>query len=401
MGKRAPSTRPSETPQDNTAVREQKPTVSHKRRTSSTSQPAKSDTTMDKSVKSNLENKERAYVAASRRMDRSLEDRLKSAHQASEVHFQRTGKRFKITKENVEKGLWYDEIDDLPRHRLAEHTMDYQTRARYQEVDEQFNQVFGSVMPRVQAYPAQFTPAYSPYPPSHMSSMPMQLQMPVYSGVSKPLSQSPSFASQQSFGLDNMQYPYGPHEYTPRQRRTRRSISPASNSSATSREPAASVSPVSMGTSSNPTSPESEIDSSAAEIMASASRHNSFGHFSASNSPMLSQELSFQNFMTAAPNSSPDTLAQAIDPELHGSPTAYFANMSFDDMGSDYTDFVTGYDFREQSHIAGDGPNKETFVASDTSPVASVDNWDDLLNPSEFEDVGTASQGSQGWERQA
>lgn len=106
---------------------------------------------------------------------------------------------------------------------------------------------------------------------------------------------------------------------------------------------------------------------------------------------MLSQELSFQNFMTAAPNSSPDTLAQAIDPELHGSPTAYFANMSFEDMGSGYTDFVTGYNFREQSHITGDGPNKETFVASDTSPVASVDNWDDLLNSSEFEDVGTAS----------
>ncbi|TLS27293.1 hypothetical protein PpBr36_04331 [Pyricularia pennisetigena] len=60
-------------------------------------------------------NQERAYIAASRRSDRSLEARVASARLASEIHKKRTGKGFKITEEIVSKEEMYEEEeDDLP-----------------------------------------------------------------------------------------------------------------------------------------------------------------------------------------------------------------------------------------------------------------------------------------------
>ncbi|KAJ4387855.1 hypothetical protein N0V93_008458 [Gnomoniopsis smithogilvyi] len=58
------------------------------------------------------ENKERAYVAASRRGDRSIEARVESAKAASKIHFERTGKRLKISEEIVRKEEMYEEEDD-------------------------------------------------------------------------------------------------------------------------------------------------------------------------------------------------------------------------------------------------------------------------------------------------
>ncbi|KAF2278542.1 uncharacterized protein EI97DRAFT_440991 [Westerdykella ornata] len=66
--------------------------------------------------RSHLENKERAYVAASRRSDRSLEARLESAHQASNIHFERTGRRLVVNADIVEREEMYEEED--PAHQL-------------------------------------------------------------------------------------------------------------------------------------------------------------------------------------------------------------------------------------------------------------------------------------------
>lgn len=65
-----------------------------------------------KSERSHEENQERAYIAASRRSDRSLEARVASARLASEIHKKRTGKGFKITEEIVSKEEMYEEEDD-------------------------------------------------------------------------------------------------------------------------------------------------------------------------------------------------------------------------------------------------------------------------------------------------
>ncbi|KAK2609133.1 hypothetical protein QQS21_002360 [Conoideocrella luteorostrata] len=69
-----------------------------------------------KTQRSHEENQERAYIAASRRGDRSIEARVQSAHMASEIHKKRTGKGFKITEDVVINEEMYEEEDDvLPR----------------------------------------------------------------------------------------------------------------------------------------------------------------------------------------------------------------------------------------------------------------------------------------------
>lgn len=84
------------------------------------SRVTKPDTTLNKTQKkserSHEENQERAYIAASRRADRSIEARVQSARMASEIHKKRTGKSFRITEDIVIKEEMYEEEDDdFPR----------------------------------------------------------------------------------------------------------------------------------------------------------------------------------------------------------------------------------------------------------------------------------------------
>ncbi|KAI9934179.1 hypothetical protein ASPWEDRAFT_38290 [Aspergillus wentii DTO 134E9] len=62
--------------------------------------------------RSREENQERAFIAASRRKDRSLDARLESANRASMLHKKRTGKSLFITKDIVEKEAMYEEVDE-------------------------------------------------------------------------------------------------------------------------------------------------------------------------------------------------------------------------------------------------------------------------------------------------
>lgn len=86
----------------------------------SESRVSKPDTSASKAQKkterSHEENQERAYIAASRRADRSIEARVQSARMASEIHKKRTGKSFRITEDIVIKEEMYEEEDDdFPR----------------------------------------------------------------------------------------------------------------------------------------------------------------------------------------------------------------------------------------------------------------------------------------------
>lgn len=60
------------------------------------------DFTFVRSERSQQENQERAYIAASKRQDRDFRQRLESLQKASELHFARTGKRFEVTQAQVE-----------------------------------------------------------------------------------------------------------------------------------------------------------------------------------------------------------------------------------------------------------------------------------------------------------
>ncbi|KAL2023759.1 hypothetical protein VTK56DRAFT_1473 [Thermocarpiscus australiensis] len=78
------------------------------------------DRPLKKTERSHEENQERAYIAASRRADRSLEARIMSAQLASNIHKKRTGKGFKITPEIVMKEEMYEEEEDeIPHHYRA------------------------------------------------------------------------------------------------------------------------------------------------------------------------------------------------------------------------------------------------------------------------------------------
>lgn len=61
----------------------------------------------------------RAYIAASRRSDRSIEARLESARRASEIHRKRTGRSLRVTEEDVVNEEMYEEEDDdlVPHYR--------------------------------------------------------------------------------------------------------------------------------------------------------------------------------------------------------------------------------------------------------------------------------------------
>ncbi|KAI1469113.1 uncharacterized protein F4812DRAFT_457659 [Daldinia caldariorum] len=121
----------------------------------------------ERTERSHEENQERAYIAASRRADRSLEARVQSARQASEIHRRRTGRGLKVSEEIVLKEEMYEEEeDDLPRHykyltaHLQTNSPDMNhrvnayittqaamaTMARYNEVNRLFSESFPTAM---------------------------------------------------------------------------------------------------------------------------------------------------------------------------------------------------------------------------------------------------------------
>ncbi|KAI0005610.1 hypothetical protein F4779DRAFT_49825 [Xylariaceae sp. FL0662B] len=120
-----------------------------------------------KTERSHEENQERAYIAASRRADRSLEARVQSARMASEIHRRRTGRGLKVSEEIVQKEEMYEEEeDDLPRpykyltahlqtnspdmnHRVNAYITTQTamaTMARYNEVNRLFSESFPSAL---------------------------------------------------------------------------------------------------------------------------------------------------------------------------------------------------------------------------------------------------------------
>lgn len=77
-----------------------------------------------KTERTHEENQERAYIAASRRSDRSLEARIESARRASEIHKRRTGRSLRVTEQDViNEEMYEEEDDDLPMQyrRLTAH----------------------------------------------------------------------------------------------------------------------------------------------------------------------------------------------------------------------------------------------------------------------------------------
>lgn len=82
--------------------------------------------TFIRAERSQEENQERAFIAASRRQDRDFKQRLESLQKASELHFARTGKRFEVTQAQVEhNGPLMEQGEDEKRRRQAQRYAPY------------------------------------------------------------------------------------------------------------------------------------------------------------------------------------------------------------------------------------------------------------------------------------
>lgn len=99
--------------------------------------------TGSQSERSKSENTERAFIAASRRNDRSLEARVVSALQASKVHKERTGKALKITEDIVKAEEMYEEEDHVPPHLRTLHQSVPPRFAAYLQIQSQLRDFDG------------------------------------------------------------------------------------------------------------------------------------------------------------------------------------------------------------------------------------------------------------------
>lgn len=90
------------------------PNPPHKKRVTAAMRDSRDIKDTPRSERSHEENQERAYIAASRRSDRSMEARMESARRASEIHYKRTGKQLVVTEADVQREDVY--LEQEPDH---------------------------------------------------------------------------------------------------------------------------------------------------------------------------------------------------------------------------------------------------------------------------------------------
>ena len=146
-----------------------------------------------KTERTHEENQERAYIAASRRSDRSLEARLESARRASEIHKKRTGRALRVTEQDVlNEEMYEEEDDDIPfayRRMTAHMQIDnpefHRKFQAYMATQmESRRQLNMAVMNSYQQNPGLYGngQAQSPFMNGNMGANMMQMPSPGYQG---------------------------------------------------------------------------------------------------------------------------------------------------------------------------------------------------------------------------
>lgn len=151
----------------------------------------------------------RAYIAASRRSDRSLEARVESARRASEIHKRRTGRSLRVTEQDViNEEMYEEEDDDLPfqYRRLTAHlqtgSADFNRRlaayltnqiAMRTALDQAINNTYAQQYPNAPRFPHQSPMFPSPMlaPPTIQTSQLPPTPTPSSATASSPYRQSP------------------------------------------------------------------------------------------------------------------------------------------------------------------------------------------------------------------
>ena len=151
----------------------------------------------------------RAYIAASRRSDRSLEARVESARRASEIHKRRTGRSLRVTEQDVvNEEMYEEEDDDLPMQyrRLTAHlqtgSADFNRRlsayltnhvAMRSALDQAITNSYAQQYPNAPQFAHNQSMYPSPFIPQNMpQSMPQQ-QSPHSYGQPYPSPSTPGY----------------------------------------------------------------------------------------------------------------------------------------------------------------------------------------------------------------
>ncbi|OMP86057.1 hypothetical protein BK809_0002269, partial [Diplodia seriata] len=179
----------------------------------------------------------RAYIAASRRSDRSLEARIESARRASEIHKKRTGRALRVTEQDVvNEEMYEEEDDDLPAQyrRLTAHlqtnSADFNRKlhaylathqaGRQALFDQSFMGGFGHTYPNAPHFAPQMMMHQPPYqqqmlPPQMIHRSPQSFRQAPYpspqqQSKSIPHQRSQSFAAPQDFHYPQSSGPAAP-----------------------------------------------------------------------------------------------------------------------------------------------------------------------------------------------
>jgi hypothetical protein len=165
-----------------------------------------------------------AYIAASRRSDRSLEARIESARRASEIHKKRTGRGLRVTEQDVINEEMYEEEDDeIPSqlHRMTAHfntnslmfnrkLQDYiatQAAVRQSFYAQYTNPAFGHYNPSLQTQAGgQFSQGMNPF-------MHQQMPPPTFNQSSPTFNQSPQSFAPQSYRAAPYNVPQRPNAH--------------------------------------------------------------------------------------------------------------------------------------------------------------------------------------------
>lgn len=197
-----------------------------------------------------------AYIAASRRSDRSLEARVESARRASEIHKRRTGRSLRVTEQDViNEEMYEEEDDDLPMQyrRLTAHlqtgSVDFNRRlaayltnqvAMRNAMDQMINNSYAQQYPNAPQFAHNSShPSFSPpLSGGAMSQSPRNMhrsapyQSPHQAGFKPPHSRSFSTATANDSSLSTGPRTSGPPVVGPHERRmsTPADIAPAGHS---------------------------------------------------------------------------------------------------------------------------------------------------------------------------
>ncbi|KAH7095351.1 hypothetical protein FB567DRAFT_27341 [Paraphoma chrysanthemicola] len=297
-----------------------------------------------KTERTHEENQERAYIAASRRSDRSLEARIESARRASEIHKKRTGRALRVTEQDViNEEMYEEEDDDLPtqyqRLNAHLHTTSVMFNKKLHDYIATQHGVRNMFMmqynnPQMQQFGGQFSPSTANMQPAmannwlNPSMLPPQQFNPSspQQGVTQQSQPFHSNAAPQQQGFRQSPYQI-PHRTNSHQRSLSIQLPPA----------AGTFDPSSQSAPGGITTPQ---DSFRRMSLPPQALEQSQSEMSSQSPPVVSRTSTSQSFQTSiSPQAaSPSTASGTVTPHLHNE----------NDTPASYPYSQAGYPFSSQ-----------------------------------------------------